>query len=645
MKKVININFQGQVIAIEETAYDILKQYINSLKGYFAREDGGEEIVNDIENRIAELFGNRLKLGISCITDEDVESIINSIGKPEDFDTDYAEATFKDSDTSSDEFHEEKNAPTQTDTPQMGTGRSLNRSYNDRIIAGVCSGLAHYFKIDPVWVRIIFVLAATALFWVYIILWIVLKPKILESNVSKRLYRNPTDKYIGGVCGGIAAYFKIDSWIPRLIFLLPLLLYAISGLATIPFFFWNKYFDSFDLSWNFNFAMLIVYFVLWIIIPKAVTVKQKLEMMGEEEYIKSLRNTMSDNVASVRSKSDNINPDAPGNMPPPPPHTSNKHTSYETYSQRSGCMNAFIILLKIAFFTIAGLFALSLIGMLIAVLATGTFWIPFKGLFIAQGSETTVMWISLFLTIGLPIIAIIIWIIRRVMKAKPRRVIGVITLILWFVGIATGTVLGVKVVNKFRMEGLTEKTVSLKSVPTNTLYLKMQPYHDSYYTTKTSIYNRFENEGLPFYTANEDSLLFNKISINVMESSDSLFHIKTVFVSKGKDLKSIKKEQKTFRYDIVQRDSLILLPEFFTAPASIGFRDQHMNIEVAVPAGKKVVVDDDLAEYQNNTPYYIKNQSRKHRKRNVTREYDINHESSSEKEANTSTNDKNQNMI
>ena len=79
MKKVININFQGQVIAIEETAYEILNKYIVSLKKYFSREEGGDEIVNDIENRIAELFGNRLKLGINCITDEDVESIINSI--------------------------------------------------------------------------------------------------------------------------------------------------------------------------------------------------------------------------------------------------------------------------------------------------------------------------------------------------------------------------------------------------------------------------------------------------------------------------------------------------------------------------------------------------------------------------------------
>ena len=70
MKKVININFQGQVIAIEETAFEILSQYIDNLKAYFSREECGDEIVNDIENRIAELFGNRLKLGFNCITDE-----------------------------------------------------------------------------------------------------------------------------------------------------------------------------------------------------------------------------------------------------------------------------------------------------------------------------------------------------------------------------------------------------------------------------------------------------------------------------------------------------------------------------------------------------------------------------------------------
>jgi len=86
MKKVININFQGRVIPIEETAYEILQQYIVSLRKYFANEEGRDEIINDIEGRIAELFSDRLKKGATCITDEDVNAVIASMGRPVDFD-------------------------------------------------------------------------------------------------------------------------------------------------------------------------------------------------------------------------------------------------------------------------------------------------------------------------------------------------------------------------------------------------------------------------------------------------------------------------------------------------------------------------------------------------------------------------------
>ena len=85
MKKVININFQGRVVPIEEYAYDILKQYVESLRRFFADEEGRDEIINDIEGRIAELFAETLKKGNTCITEEDVNAIIKSMGRPEDF--------------------------------------------------------------------------------------------------------------------------------------------------------------------------------------------------------------------------------------------------------------------------------------------------------------------------------------------------------------------------------------------------------------------------------------------------------------------------------------------------------------------------------------------------------------------------------
>src|SRR5688572_23989140 len=93
MKKVININFQGRVIPIEETAYELLRQYIESLRVYFSKEEGRDEIVSDIENRIAELFTERLKSGVTCITDEDVNNVAASMGRPADFEAENGEAT------------------------------------------------------------------------------------------------------------------------------------------------------------------------------------------------------------------------------------------------------------------------------------------------------------------------------------------------------------------------------------------------------------------------------------------------------------------------------------------------------------------------------------------------------------------------
>ncbi len=86
MKQVININFHGQVVPIEVSAFDLLKSYTDSLARFFADEEGKEEIINDIESRIAELFQERLKKGATCITDDDVNAIIKSMGRPEEFD-------------------------------------------------------------------------------------------------------------------------------------------------------------------------------------------------------------------------------------------------------------------------------------------------------------------------------------------------------------------------------------------------------------------------------------------------------------------------------------------------------------------------------------------------------------------------------
>src|SRR6478609_24008 len=85
MKKIININLSGRVIPIEDSAYEKLQVYIESLRRYFAHEDGRDEIINDIESRIAELMSEKTRRGSDAITDADIEEIIGSMGRVEDF--------------------------------------------------------------------------------------------------------------------------------------------------------------------------------------------------------------------------------------------------------------------------------------------------------------------------------------------------------------------------------------------------------------------------------------------------------------------------------------------------------------------------------------------------------------------------------
>ena len=85
MKKTFNINLGGIVFHIDEDAYELLDKYLSNLRIHFSKEEGGEEIVHDMELRISELFSERLNERNQVITLNDVEEIIAQMGKPEEF--------------------------------------------------------------------------------------------------------------------------------------------------------------------------------------------------------------------------------------------------------------------------------------------------------------------------------------------------------------------------------------------------------------------------------------------------------------------------------------------------------------------------------------------------------------------------------
>ena len=186
MKKIININLSGRVIPIEDSAYEKLQAYIESLRRYFANEESREEIINDIESRIAELLYDKIRKGATAITDEDINEVIASMGTVEDFEAAESETTATATSTSSQQQN--------TNTGYTYTKKEKSRLYrdsSDKMIGGVCSGIASYLGIDPAIVRILFAIISFGGFGlgflIYIILWIVLPPKDLGDYSGKRL--------------------------------------------------------------------------------------------------------------------------------------------------------------------------------------------------------------------------------------------------------------------------------------------------------------------------------------------------------------------------------------------------------------------------------------------------------------------------
>lgn len=169
MKKNITINLFGQLYNIDEDAYELLQKYEQNMRSYFSSKEGGAEIADDIERRVAELFSELKAEGTEAISIEHVEAIIKRIGNPEEMEEEGGEMEHKrgaDTGSSFGAGAEKKSA----------ARRQLYRDREDAMIAGVLSGLCRFFGgSDPLPWRIIFVLlaifSASTLCIIYLVLW------------------------------------------------------------------------------------------------------------------------------------------------------------------------------------------------------------------------------------------------------------------------------------------------------------------------------------------------------------------------------------------------------------------------------------------------------------------------------------------
>ena len=293
MRKVININFQGRILPIEEQAYEMLKQYIESLRLYFANEEGRDEIINDIECRIAELCEDKLKKGDPCIDESAINLIIASIGRPADFDAENGFDSSHATNASANQHYEQQNTST------MNTSQKrLYRDEHNKVLGGVCSGIANYFGLDPLLVRVLWIFLIGVNILGYLILWIAVPSSSVKEvgGVRKRLFRDIDNKIIGGVASGLSKYFGIQVWIIRVLFLIPFFRFVFNFRHLHLFQFWDAPdFPNF-LDITFSPGAVFVYIVLWLVLPEAKTSADKLEMVGEKVDLNSIKNTIQNDM-------------------------------------------------------------------------------------------------------------------------------------------------------------------------------------------------------------------------------------------------------------------------------------------------------------------------------------------------------------
>lgn len=175
MKITVSINLGGYSFNIDEDAYAELKRYLKNLEVHFAGEDSSSEILSDIETRMAELFRTKITTYKQVINNEDVRQVISVLGAPEDI---------SDSD-----------GPSANDKFSSPGYHRMYRDTEHAVIGGVCSGMGAYWDIDPVILRIIFVvliMAGGIGALVYLILYIVL-PEAKTTAQKIEMKGNPVN--------------------------------------------------------------------------------------------------------------------------------------------------------------------------------------------------------------------------------------------------------------------------------------------------------------------------------------------------------------------------------------------------------------------------------------------------------------------
>jgi len=493
MKKTFTINISGSIFHIDDDAFEKLQKYLHMLNKHFGQAIEGQEILQDIEARIAELFLEKTNNKVEVITDFMVDEVVARMGKPEDFM----------------ESAEENDAA--KEQPETATPES-------------------------------------------------------EQKIRRRLYRDGDNRVLGGVCSGMGAYFNIDPVILRIIFVLVLFM----GGASIP-----------------------VYIILWIVVPKAKTTAQRLEMRGKEATISNIEKSIKEEVNEVgESYSKFANAKNEKGV-----------SRIDSFGDVVGSVLRVVLRVMVLIFgavLIIGGIA-SLIGFVTSMAIGHSFmhggpWnfghdsnIDMSALlnnFVSPGAYTVSI-IAISILVGIPILLILFIGTKLLFRYKTNnKLIGLGTFGLWLAALIVLIVVAVNQVSNFGKQ--TSQTVTQKVECTNCKTLYLETADDLY---ESLIDNEISLDRMKIAKVNGNDKLLGHPRFTIEKSSSGEYLLLIKKQSRGSSTVDAQKNVEEIEYNFTQKDSTLRFDPYYMLKDEARWRDQEIFLTLKVPEGKSVYLN------------------------------------------------------
>jgi phage shock protein PspC (stress-responsive transcriptional regulator) len=482
MNKTININIGGFPFVIDEGAYDTLQHYLENIKRHFSRSEDADEIVSDIESRIAELFiqflGSR-----QIVNNADVTKMIGVMGTPEDFGAESKGTDFKNSNNT------------------FKTGKRLFRDPDDKIVGGVCSGISSYLGIeDPIWLRAAF---------------------------------------------------------------------------AISFFVFGSGF--------------FVYIILLIILPKAESAADRLSMKGEHINIENIAKIVEDGVNHISSTLNEVGNNLSGDA-----HSKSdtKHKLNSTLSNIVATLGkVFIALLAVInpFLKLIGIVLIFSLGIVLLALFIGlVFGFPLTDYFFDGNTFLGgLTFANLFFLIGIPILGSIIILSKMLFNHRYTPKFSNGLKIFFGINFAALFFLLPFGLKNFSKSASITNELDVSAIHSDTLNVKLNK------TDFDEININFGDIGIK-----EDFIeISNCINLKFETTDDSLFTIAKTITCRGKNEEQAKKNARNTVCNLDLKGNELILDKTFLIPKGTQWRGQRINVVVKVPNGKVVGMNNSTFDF------------------------------------------------